>query len=120
MAGPLGLEDQPVKFSHGRVTVVLIDEFGSPMPGYMVDFSWDSPNFNKTRALTNRDGRVTFNGVPDVASISIAHEAGVFEQTFLVPQSGVSELRVMVNTMGAFEQRRQAENARLLGLRPQQ
>jgi hypothetical protein len=109
-----------VQFSRGRVTVVLTDEFGSPMPGYRVDFAWDKPDFYKTSAFTNRDGRVTFNGVPDVASVSINHDAGLFEQTFVVPQGGLNEFRVMVNTMGAFEQRRQAEAARLLGLRVQQ
>jgi len=89
------------------------------MPGYRVDFTWDKPDFYKTSAMTDRDGKVSFYGIPDVATVSINHDAGLYERTLLVPQSSISELRVMVDTLGAFEQRRQAENARLLGLRQQ-
>lgn len=119
LARPMGLEARPVQFNRGRVMVVLTDEFGSPMPGYRVDFTWDKPDFYKTSAMTDRDGKVSFYGIPDVATVSINHDAGLYERTLLVPQSSISELRVMVDTLGAFEQRRQAENARLLGLRQQ-
>jgi hypothetical protein len=118
--GLTGFEPQRAEFNHGRVTVVLTDEFGSPMPGYRVDFTWQKPDFYKTSAFTNRDGQVTFTGVPDVAEVSINHDAGLYERMLMVPQRGSSELRVMVDTLGAFEQRRLAERAAMLGLRTQQ
>jgi hypothetical protein len=110
---PAGMESRDVGSSRGRVTVELVDEYGTQMAGYMVDFSWNEPDFYKTRAFTDRNGMVTFNGVPTTATVSISHEGGLYEQNILVPQRGRSDFRVMVDTRGGYRQRRADELARL-------
>lgn len=103
---PAGLDAPGAKFSNGRLTVELVDENGTPMRGYKVDFSWQQPDFYKTSAFTNSLGQVTVAGVPEVAAISIDYEGGQFEQTIFVPQKGRSDFRVMVDTRGEYEARR--------------
>lgn len=114
------LEPRRSQFSHGRVTVVLVDEYGITMPGMKVDLSWQEPSFYKTSAFTNRQGEVTFAGVPELAEVSVDHPGGYFTGTLLVPQSGRPEYRVMLDTQGGGELMRQQERARLAppGSRP--
>lgn len=114
----VNLDRPAVQFSQGRVTFTVVDEFGYALNGMRVDMSWDEPNFYKTSAFTNRDGQVSFSGVPAVAEVSVDHPGGIFTQTLLVPQSGRPELRVMLDTMGGGERMREEERARLSGRRP--
>lgn len=116
--GSLDLERQPPQFSRGRVTVVLVDEYGINLPGMRVDMTWDEPNFYKTSAFTNRQGEATFSGIPDVAEVSINHPGGIYTRVLLVPQSGQPELRVMLDTLGGGELMRQQERERLMPRAP--
>ncbi len=100
---PVGLGTRQAQFSNGRVTVVLTDENGLAMAGTRVDFAWERPLFYKTSSFTDSFGRVTFSGVPDVASVSIDHPGGNYTRTLLVPQQGTAELRVILDTFGANE-----------------
>ncbi len=109
---PVGLDAPKVEFNSGRVTVELLDEYGTPMSGYKVDFSWQKPNFYRTSAFTNSVGQVTFAGVPEIAEISIFHDGGLYEQTVLVPQRSRTDMRVMVDTLGGYEARRIEEELR--------
>lgn len=114
------LEKRPPQFSLGRVTVVLVDELGIAMSGMRVDMSWEEPSFHKTSAFTNRQGEVTFSGLPEVAEVSVNHPGGIYTSILLVPQSGRPELRVMLDTQGGGEFMRQQERERLVprGMRP--
>ena len=113
LVGP-GLDSSARReISTGRLTIELSDENGSRMAGYMVDIGWTEPKFYRTRAFTDRNGRVTFSGVPDVAELSINHEGGLFQQTLLVPQSGRVDYPVMLYTQGAYQARLQAERERM-------
>jgi hypothetical protein len=109
----LNLDQKRPQFNNGRVTVVLVDEYGIAMPGLRVDMAWQQPSFYKTSAFTNRQGEVTFSGVPEVAEVSVNHPGGLYMSTVLVPQSGRPEMRVILDTMGGGEQMRQQERARL-------
>jgi hypothetical protein len=111
----VALERQTTQFSTGRVTFVLVDEFGHAMPGLRVNLSWQEPEFYKTSAFTNREGYVSFSGVPSVAEVSVDHPGGIYMQTLLVPQTGRPELRVMLDTVGGGERMRQMERDRLAG-----
>lgn len=112
-----GLEPPPqvVGLSQGRVTVVVLDELGEILPQMKVQLSWEEPTFYKTMAFTNRQGEVTFSGVPSVAEIRIDHPNGEFVRTVLVPQSGRPEMRVMLDTMGEGQLIRERERARMTG-----
>jgi hypothetical protein len=112
---PMGLERPPVQFSQGRITFTLVDEFGYALSGLRVNMSWDEPTFYKTSAFTNRDGQVSFSGVPSIAEVSVDHPGGLFMQTLHVPQTGRPDVRVMLDTMGGGERMREAERARLSG-----
>ena len=90
-----------MNFSNGRVMLVLTDEYGMPMTRTRVDFSWESPDYFKTSGFTDSTGRVTFSGVPEQAEVSIDHPGGNYARTLLVPQRGISELRVILDTYGA-------------------
>jgi hypothetical protein len=110
---PVNLERPQVQFSTGRMTVVIVDEYGITLPGMQVNVSWEEPFFYKTSAFTNRQGEVSFAGVPQIAEVSIDHPAGNYTQMLLVPQSGRPELRVTLDTMGGGELMRERERARL-------
>ena len=118
MHAPVGLERPPVQFSQGRITFTVVDEYGYAMPGLRVNMSWDEPNFYKTSAFTNREGQVSFSGVPSIAEVSVDHPGGIFMQTLHVPQSGRPDVRVMLDTLGGGERMREEERARLSGRRP--
>ena len=111
---PVGLDSPRPPINRGRVTFELIDEYGTQMAGYMVDFGWEAPSFYKTRAFTDRGGRVTFYGVPEVAQVAINHEGGYWEQILIVPQTGSSDLRVMLDTRGGNQARLNREREALL------
>lgn len=98
--------------STGRITVELTDENGVRMAGYMVDIGWEEPRFYRTRAFTDRNGRVTFAGVPDVAEVTVNHEGGIYQQTFIVPQSGRADVPLMLDTRGGHQARLEAERER--------
>ena len=110
---PAGLERPKTQFSQGRMSIVLVDEYGYNLPGMQVFLSWDEPTFYKTSALTDRQGQVTFSGIPEVAEVSIHHPGGYYSTMVLVPQSGRPELRVMLDTQGGGEQMRERERAML-------
>jgi len=112
------LERPKVKFNQGRMSVVLVDEYGYSLPGMQVVLSWEEPSFYKTSAFTDRQGQVTFSGIPEVAEVSIHHPGGYYSSTVLVPQSGRPELRLILDTMGGGEQMRERERA-MLAPRPQ-
>jgi len=97
---PVTLDTPGVQFSNGRVMLVLTDENGLPMARTRVDFSWESPDYYKTSGFTDIGGWVTFNGIPEVAEVSIDHPGGNYSRTLLVPQRGTSELRVILDTYG--------------------
>lgn len=115
---PLNLERPAVQFSQGRISFTLVDEFGYALSGLRVSMSWDEPIFYKTSAFTNRDGQVSFSGVPSIAEVTVDHPGGIFTQTYAVPQSGRPDVRLMLDTMGGGELMRQAERDRLAGRRP--
>jgi hypothetical protein len=110
---PAALERPKVTFSQGRMTVVLVDEYGFALPGMQVNLSWEEPSFYKTSAFTDRQGQVSFSGIPEVAEVSVDHPGGNYTSTVLVPQSGRPEMRVILNTMGGGEQMRERERAML-------
>lgn len=97
---PIALDSAPVKFTNGRVQLYVTDEYGLPMARTRVEFSWETPQYYKTTALTDGAGRVTFSGVPEVAEISIDHFGGNYTRLLLVPQRGTSELWVTLDTYG--------------------
>lgn len=110
---PLGEGSRSKPFSQGRITVLLVDEYGIVMPGMRVNLSWQEPYFYKTSAFTNRYGEVSFSGVPEVAEVSVDHPGGHYVQTLIVPQTGRPEFRAVVDTQGGAELLRQRERARL-------
>jgi hypothetical protein len=105
----VALDRPAVQFSQGRLTLVLLDEYGTGLPGMRVDVSWQEPSFYQTSALTNWAGKVTFSGVPQLAEVTIDHPGGTYQDTFQVPQSGAPEFRVMVDTLGEGHQMRERE-----------
>jgi hypothetical protein len=108
--GPVSLDTPEVAFSSGKISVFLTDENGLPMVRTRVDFSWQKPEFYKTSAFTDNNGQVTFNGVPEVAEVSIDHPGGNYTKTLVVPQRGISELRVILDTYGENETMRTNQN----------
>jgi hypothetical protein len=109
-AAAVALDRPPVQFSQGRMSVILLDEYGIAMPGMRVDLSWEEPSFHKTSAFTNSSGEVSFWGVPQVAEVTIDHPGGIYQSTVLVPQSGMRpQLRVMVDTLGEGQLMRERE-----------
>jgi hypothetical protein len=108
----LGKHDMPT--STGRVTFVLTDENGIPMTQIRVDVGWESPQFFRTSRTTDSLGRVTFSGMPEIASVSINHPGGMYTRTLQIPQQGTMEWPVILETYGANEQ----ERARRRGLIP--
>jgi hypothetical protein len=100
-SGFANLDRPRAEFPNGRVTLYLIDEMGMPMTRTKVDFSWDAPNFYRTMGFTDSLGRVTFAGVPEVASVNIDHPGGSYSRVLLVPQRGTAEMRVTLDTYGA-------------------
>lgn len=108
---PTGLERPKVEFSQGRMSVVLVDEYGYSLPGMQVFLSWEEPSFYKTSAFTDRQGQVSFSGIPEVAEVSVDHPGGTYTSMVLVPQSGRPEMRVILNTLGGGEQMRERERA---------
>jgi hypothetical protein len=117
---PVSLDTPSVPFSNGRIMVFLTDENGLPMTRTRVDFSWESPQFYKTSAFTDNYGQVTFNGVPEVAEVSIDHPGGNYSRTLLVPQRGTSELRVILDTYGENQLYRERLRTPLDQRQPQQ
>jgi len=113
---PRGMDlGQPApRFNIGRMTVVLVDEYGIELPGMRVDLSWQEPSFFKTSAFTNRQGQVTFSGVPEIAELSVDHPGGNFTGVVAVPQSGRPEYRIILDTRGGGEQMREQERLRLM------
>lgn len=96
------LEPAEVRFPTGRVTVVVHDETGRPMGRTRVDFGWDRPQFYRTSGFTDQTGRVTFNGVPEMARVMIDHPGGMYSESVVVPQRGTSELFVILDTYGEY------------------
>lgn len=111
--GLVSLDTPKPVFSTGRVTIELTDENGTRMAGYMVDIGWEQPRFYRTRAFTDRNGRVSFAGVPDVAELTVNHEGGIYQVTLLVPQSGRADLPVMLDTRGGYQARLDEERERM-------
>jgi len=99
-----------VHFPNGRVTFVLTDEQGLPLQRYRVDMSWEHPDFYRTSAFTDSFGRVTFNGVPELANVSIDSPGGLYSQYLLVPQRGSNELPVILQTFGQNAQNMALQN----------
>jgi hypothetical protein len=89
-----------VNFTNGRIMLLLSDENGMPMVRTRVDLSWESPQFYKTSAFTDNYGQVIFKGVPEVAELSIDHPGGNFTSTLVVPQRGMMQLPVILDTYG--------------------
>lgn len=110
----VGLGTSAPKFSTGRLTVVLVDEYGVAIPGMAVDVAWDEPQFYKTSALTDRNGAVSFRGVPEIAEVSINYPGGLYHNRILVPQSGIPELRLVLDTYGEAKAMREREQAALM------
>lgn len=115
---PVALDRPAVATSQGRISFTVVDEYGYALPGVRVNMSWEEPRFYRTSAFTNREGQVSFSGVPSIAEVSVHHPGGLFAETLHVPQSGMPDVRVMVNTLGGGERMRADERARLMGRRP--
>jgi hypothetical protein len=97
---PVSLDTPAVQFTNGRIMFLLKDENGTPMTRTRVDLSWETPQFYKTSAFTDTNGQVTFKGVPEVAEVSIDHPGGNFTRTLIVPQQGMTQLPVILDTYG--------------------
>lgn len=110
---PIGLERRTTPFNQGRINVVVQDEMGVVMPGMRVDLTWDEPSFYTTSAFTNRQGEVSFSGVPQVAELTVDHPGGRFSSLILVPDSGRPEFRIMLDTRGGGQMMREQERARM-------
>lgn len=88
-----------VTFNTGRVTVVVTDFGGQPLQKAVVDIeSTDSSNYFRTAAFSDMWGRVSFAGVPGQVRINVYHaeSRGSYSREFLVPSSGTTELRMMI------------------------
>jgi hypothetical protein len=118
--GPVSLDNPEVAFPSGRIKVYLTDEDGQPMTRTRVDFFWQSPEYNRTSAMTDNYGQVSFAGVPEVAEVSIDHPGGNYTRTLVVPQRGTSELRVMLDTFGENQAIRRRQSTPVSQQRSQQ
>jgi hypothetical protein len=97
---PVSLDRPQVSFPNGKVMLWLYDEDGNAMIRTKVDFAWEEPSAYRTMGFTDSTGRIVFNGVPEVANVSINHPGGTWERTLVVPQRGIAEMRVMLQTYG--------------------
>jgi hypothetical protein len=102
---PLSLEGDKAgaKFNTGRVTVYVTDFSGRPLTQAMVNVESSGSDFNeyfRTAAFSDVWGRVTFNGVPEQVRISVYHAEtqGNYSRVFAVPSSGITELRMQLET----------------------
>lgn len=101
--GPTGLEGPApaAHFNTGRVNLYLTDFSGQPLGQARVDIeSTGGDDYYRKAALSDSFGRVEFTGVPGQVRISVYHAAtqGGYSREFLVPASGMTELRMLVDT----------------------
>jgi hypothetical protein len=116
----VSLDTPAASFTNGRVMFLLKDENGTPMTRTRVDMSWETPQFYKTSAFTDFNGQVTFKGVPEVAEVSIDHPGGNFTRTLIVPQQGMVQMPVILDTYGENAMIRYRESTPLDVQRAQQ
>lgn len=99
---PVALRGEPAaKFNTGRVTLWVTDWGGRPLRHARVDIESAGGNdYYRTAAMSDPWGRVNFNGVPEQVRISVYHAEtrGNYSREFLVPSTGITELRMMLET----------------------
>lgn len=94
-----GMAAENTSFNTGRLNVVVTDQNGRPLDRAQVDVVSTSNTHYRTTGITNRDGTVSFNAVPQAVNVSVTHPTGSYSQNFNVPPSGTSEMRMIVNVM---------------------
>lgn len=95
----LGGSEPSVRFNTGKITVVLTDFAGQPLQQAMVDIeSTENGDYFRTAAFSDVWGRVSFAGVPQKVRVNVYHAQtrGMYSREFLVPSSGNTELRMMI------------------------
>lgn len=94
-----GTASEGSSFNTGRLSVVVMDQNGRPLDRAQVDVVANGTTHYRTTGVTNRDGMVSFNGVPQSVNVSVSHATGSYSQNFNVPPNGVSEMRMIVDTI---------------------
>jgi hypothetical protein len=90
-----------VKFDTGRVALTVTDYGGFPLRKAMVNVeAIDSEDYFRTAAFSDNFGQVSFNGLPDRVRITVFHAetAATYSRVFDVPSSGLTELRMILET----------------------
>lgn len=90
---------QQGSFNTGRLTVVVTNQNGRPLERAQVDVVATGNTHFRTTGVTNRDGTVSFNGVPQSINVSVNHPTGSYSQNFNVTPNGTSEMRLIVDTI---------------------
>jgi hypothetical protein len=91
-------------FNTGRVSLTVTDFGGRPLDRARVDIEGlnDHREYFRNAAFSDVFGRVSFNGVPQRVRITVFHAAtrASYSQVFDVPPTGITELRMLVDTFG--------------------
>lgn len=90
-------------FHTGRLTVVVHDDNGRPLERANVEVVSGGATFYRSLGHTNRDGSVTFSGVPETVNVTVTAQTGSFSRDFVVSPSGTTEMRMIVQTFGEDE-----------------
>lgn len=84
-----------VAFNTGRLTVYVSDQNGRRLDRTNVDVT--GAGGYRATGVTDRDGRVQFNGVPPTVQVSAVNQGGSYAQSFNVPPNGSSEMRMIID-----------------------
>jgi hypothetical protein len=87
----------------GRVTVIVTDQNGDYVDRATVEMRSTGKEYWHRDGLTDPDGRVTFNGVPPLVQLGVVSRYGSYSEERVVPQAGVVEARIIIQTFGADE-----------------
>jgi hypothetical protein len=87
----------------GRVTVIVTDQNGAYVDRATVELRSTGKEYWHRDGITDADGRVTFNGVPPRVQLGIVSRYGSYSEERVVPQAGVVEARIIIQTFGADE-----------------
>ncbi len=84
----------------GRLQIVITDQNAAPLDEATVDLRAMGTAFYRASSRTDRQGMVTFNGVPPQVEVDVVASGGngSGSQVANVAQDGASELRLVVQT----------------------
>ena len=87
----------------GRMLVIVTDQNGAYVDRATVDLRSTGKDFWRRSGVTDADGRVPFNGVPPQVELGVVSRYGSFSEQWVVPQAGVVEARITIQSYGAEE-----------------